>query len=97
MIEFGKIIFGVFSLIMMYNILEIELPIFLKELKNNQTIINIFSFYYVYDLTTNIFVSLLSVLIIEVSRKYDTYISKKFVEYKKLFIDFMKEYSSNTV
>jgi len=70
MFELGKIVFGVVSLIMMYNILNIDLPPFLKTIKDNESIIKIFSFYYVYDLTSNMYISFLSVLLIELSRKY---------------------------
>lgn len=70
MFELGKIVFGVVSLIMMYNILNIDLPPFLKTIKDNDSIIKIFSFYYVYDLTSNMYISFLSVLLIELSRTY---------------------------
>lgn len=70
MLEVGKIIFGVVSLIMMYNMLNIQLPPFLKSIKDNDYIIKIFSFYYVYDLTQNVPISLLCVLFIELSRTY---------------------------
>ena len=70
MFEIGKIIFGVVSLILMYNILNINLPPFLETIKNNEDVIKIFSFYYVYDLTQNVYISFISVLLIELSRKY---------------------------
>jgi len=70
MFEVGKLVFGVVSLIMMYNILNIRLPPFLETIKNNEDIIKVFSFYYVYDLTGNAYISFLSVLLIELSRKY---------------------------
>ena len=70
MFEAGKIVFGIISLISMYSMFNIELPSFLESIKNNETIIKIFSFYYVYDLTQNTVISILSVLIIEVSRIY---------------------------
>ena len=50
--------------------LNIKLPTFLESVKNNETIIKIFSFYYVYDLTQNITVSIISLLIVEISRMY---------------------------
>lgn len=75
MLEVGKIVFGVVSLIMMYNILNIELPPFLKSIKENDYIIKIFSFYYVYDLTQNVSISLFCLLIIELSRTYQNNIT----------------------
>ena len=54
----------------MYNILNINLPPFLETIKNNEDVIKIFSFYYVYDLTQNVYISFISVLLIELSRKY---------------------------
>ena len=70
MLEAGKIVFGVISLISMYSMFNIQLPEFLESIKNNESIIKIFSFYYVYDLTQNILISILSVMIIEMSRIY---------------------------
>lgn len=87
MIELGKIIFGVVSLIMMYNMLNIELPPFLESIKKNQNIIKIFSFYYVYDLTQNMGISILSVLIIELSRVYQNEVIRLINKHKENIIN----------
>lgn len=82
MLELGKIIFGVVSLILLYNSVNIELPSFLESIKNNQNILQIFSFYYVYDLTQNIPISILCVAIIELSRFYQNELNATINRYK---------------
>lgn len=83
MLELGKIIFGVVSLIILYNSVNIELPYFLKSIfKDNQSILQIFSFYYVYDLTQNIPISIISVAIIELSRMYQSELAKIATKYR---------------
>lgn len=87
MLEIGKIVFGVVSLVMMYNMLKIDLPPFLESVKNNNNVIKIFSFYYVYDLTQNIPISILSVLIIELSRTYQNEVMDMIKKHKDNIIN----------
>lgn len=71
MINIGKVLFGLVSLIMLYNILEIELPEFIIKIKNNDYIIKIFSYYYLLDITNDSISSLISILILELARNHD--------------------------